>query len=122
MESWWGSLLLLFLISEGALLHVQLEAIKGIVKTVSIFTCAFHGVVSQDVEIHISASHGGVLFVGDGDIYVQAEVFEGERLKIWSKSEYLHFWRKSILACWVALELKQLYRSGKHLCHEISSN
>ena len=54
MESGWGSLLLLFLISEGALLHVKLETIKGIIKTVSIFTCAFHGVVSQQIQPEIT--------------------------------------------------------------------
>ena len=123
VNSWGRSLAFIFVFIHS-LLNVDSHSIDHAIETCSVVIGILHRIVSQNVEIHISTSHARVLLVGDGYVHIQTEVFQSKRLSKMVKweNEYLHFLRKSILPCWVSLELTQPCRWGIHLYHEISNS
>ena len=91
VNSWGSSFAFVFVLIDS-LLYVDSHSIKHAIETGCIVIGIFHRIVSQDVEIHISTSHTRVLWVCDGDVHIQTEVFQSKRLSKmvkWEMSTYI---------------------------------
>ena len=100
LQPWWCSLGLI-LIFDLTRLDFDCDSIKESIESIGKIDGILHGVVSQDVDVQVTASHGAVLLVVDADVHLQFEIFKSETLKDKDKREevYLHFWHKSDHSC-----------------------
>ena len=100
LQPWWCSLGLI-LIFDLTRLDFDCDSIKESIESIGKIDGILHGVVSQDVDVQVTASHGAVLLVVDADVHLQFEIFKSETLKDKDKreEEYLHFWHKSDHSC-----------------------